>query len=65
MGAQELIFLIESAQFETREEWERFNERVHAIFENLPTEEQEIIVEDNSFEMLSMILDAYNYSETE
>lgn len=63
MDAQELIYLLESAQFETREEWESFRDYTYGIFDSLPKEEQEIVIEDNAFEMLSMILEAFDYTE--
>ena len=63
MKAQELIYLLESAQFEKREEWENFYKETHEIFDSLSEEEQEMIIEDNSFEMLSMIIEAYRYEE--
>lgn len=65
MNAQELIYLLESVQFETRKEWEDFYRETHEIFDNLPKEEQEMIIEDNSFEMLSMIIEAYKYGEVQ
>ena len=51
MNTQELIYLLESEQFETREEWESFYRETHRIFDNLSKEEQEMIIEDNSFEI--------------
>lgn len=59
MDAQELIYLLEDAQFETRREWEEFYQEAQEIFDGLTEEEKEIVVEDNAFEMVSMIISAY------
>ncbi len=63
MNAQELIYLLEDAQFETREEWEKFYKEAQEIFNGLSDEEQEIIIEDNAFEPLSMVIAAYEYED--
>lgn len=63
MNAQELIYLLEDAQFETREEWEEFYKEAQEIFNGLSDEEQEIIIEDNAFESLSMVIAAFEYED--
>ena len=63
MDAQELIYLLEDAQFETREEWENFYKQARENFDSLSDEDREIVIEDNAFEMLSMIISAYEYEE--
>jgi len=65
VDAQSLIYMLETAQFETREEWEKFYDEAHRIFDSLSQEEQEIVIEDNAFEPLSMILEAYHISDEE
>lgn len=63
MDAQELIYLLEDAQFETRAEWEEFYRKAQELFEGLSDEDKEIIIEDNAFEMISMIISAYEYED--
>ncbi len=63
MDAQELIYLLEDAQFETRAEWEEFYEKARQLFEGLSDEDKEIVIEDNAFEMISMVISAYEYED--
>lgn len=63
MDAQELIYLLEDAKFETRKEWMDFYEKAMEIFHSLSDEEKEIVIEDNAFEMVSMIIAAYEYED--
>ncbi len=63
MDAQELIYLLEEAKFETRKEWMDFYEKAMGIFHSLSDEEKEIVIEDNAFEMVSMIIAAYEYED--
>lgn len=63
MDAQELIYLLEDAQFETREEWEQLYKEAQEIFDNLSDKDKEIVIEDNAFESVSMVLAAYEYED--
>lgn len=65
MDAQELIYMLEEAEFETEEEWRAFDKKMHEIFNGLPESEKEIIIDDNSFEPLSMIISAFDESKKE
>lgn len=63
MKMQELIDMVDAAQFETKEEWIEFPKKVLDLLHQLSPEEQEIIIEENVFESLSMIISAYEYEE--
>ena len=63
MSAQELIDMLDMAHFETKAEWYAFRDKAHAIFDTLSAEDREIVLEENVFEMLSMIIAAYEYVE--
>lgn len=63
MKMQELIDMVDAAQFETKEEWIEFQKKVLGLLHQLSPEEQEIIIEENVFEPLSMVISAYEYEE--
>lgn len=63
MDVQEFIDMVFRSQFETREEWFAFRDEVYAIFNQMSKSDQEIIVEENALEMLSMIISGYEYEE--
>ena len=61
MTMQELIDTTVEAQFETKREWTEFQRKAYHFFDQLSPEEQEVIIKDNVFEMISMIISAYEY----
>lgn len=63
MKMQELINMVDNAQFEIKEEWIEFQKKVLDLLHQLPPEEQEIIMEENVFEPLSMVISGYEYEE--
>lgn len=63
MKMQELIDMVDVAQFETKEEWVEFQKKAFDLLQQLPPEKQEIIMEENVFEPLSMVISGYEYEE--
>lgn len=63
MDVQEFMDMVFRAQFQTKEEWFTFRDEVYAIFDQMPKSDQEIIVDENALEMLSMIISGYEYEE--
>lgn len=63
MDVQEFMDMVFRAQFQTKEEWFAFRDEVYAIFDQMPKSDQEIIVDENALEMLSMIISGYEYDE--
>lgn len=63
MTIQELIDMVDTVQFETKEEWIEFQNKALDLLHQLPPEEQKIIMEENVFESLSMVISGYEYEE--
>lgn len=63
MDTQEFMDMVFNAQFETKEEWFAFKDKVYTIFDQMPENDKQIIIEDNTLEMLSMIISAYEYED--
>ena len=63
MDIQEFMDMVFRAQFETKEEWFAFKDEVYAIFNQMSESDKQIIIEDNTLEMLSMIISAYEYED--
>lgn len=63
MMMQELLNMVDVVQFETKEEWIEFHKKSLNLLHQLPPEEQQIIIEENVFESLSMVISAYEYEE--
>ncbi len=61
---EELIDLLLMEDCESKEDFYELREKAFAIFEKLSKEEQDILIEDNVFEPLSMIISAYECEET-
>ncbi len=60
MDVQEFMDMVFRAQFETKEEWLAFRDKVFSIFDSLSEEDKEIVVEENALEMLSMIIEGFD-----
>lgn len=60
---EELIKLLDLENCETKEDFLALKGKADAMFEELSPEEQEIIIEENVFEPLSMIISGYEYEE--
>lgn len=60
---EELIKLLDSENCETKEDFLALKEKADAMFEELSPEEQEIIIEENILEPLSMIISGFEYEE--
>lgn len=60
---EELIELLCSLEGETKQDFLDLQQKAFKMFDALSPEEQELIVEDNTFEMLSMTLEAFEYEE--
>ena len=63
MDIQEFMDKVFRAQFETKEEWFAFKDEVYAKFNQMSESNKQIIIEDNTLEMLSMVISAYEYEE--
>jgi len=61
MDVQEFMGMVFRAQFETKEEWLAFRDEVYSMFDSLSKEDKEIVVEENTLEMLSMITEGFEY----
>ena len=59
----ELMDLLWMEDCKTKEEFLELKEKAFAMFDKLPEEEQEILIEENVFEPLSMILAAFEHEE--
>ncbi len=60
MDVQEFMDMVFRAQFETKEEWLAFRDKIFSIFDSLSEEDKEIVVEENALEMLSMIIEGFD-----
>ncbi|MCM1224666.1 MAG: hypothetical protein NC548_60485 [Lachnospiraceae bacterium] len=60
---EELINLLLMEHCKSKEDFLELREKAFAMFDKLSKEEQEILVEDNVFESLSMVISAYEYED--
>lgn len=60
---EELIELLLMEKCETKENFFALKEKAFEMFDKLTPEEQEIIIEENVFEPLSMVISAYEGEE--
>lgn len=60
---EELMNLLLMEHCKSKEDFLELREKAFTMFDKLPKEEQEILVEDNVFEPLSMVISAYEYED--
>lgn len=60
---EELMNLLLMENCKSKEEFLELREKAFAMFNKLPKEEQDILIEENLFEPLSMVLAAYEYED--